>query len=246
MRKTTHQHLAEASGLEQAVFNDWPVWKYTIPFPTPLLMGSSGTHQLDTYLVVGSAWAQMLAHFLPPQARVLDIGCGCAKVARFLATDARVATYLGFDPIAVAIEWDRRYVLPVTGPRFEFVHVDLYSAEYNPQGTVDPDAFRFPAEDASRDLAIASSLFTHLLEPTARHYLREAARVLVPGGRLVLSLHTEPPEGQQYAGDEARIDVTLPYFLELAADAGFRLHEDLGSLCGQHALVLERVGGAPE
>lgn len=237
-RKTTHQHLAEVSGLAEATYADWPRWKHTIPFPSPLVMGSSGTHQLETFLVVGSAWAQMLAHFLPSKARVLDIGCGCAKVARFLASDARVGSYIGFDPIEVCIEWNRRHVLPYTGDRFNFVHADLYSAEYNPYGRVDPGSFRFPADEESIDVAVASSLFTHLLEPTAVHYLRESARVLRPEGKLVLSLHTEPGEDSLYAGDEARIDVSIDYFLQLARGAGLALHEDLGSLCGQHALVL--------
>ncbi len=90
------------------------------------------------------------------------------------------------------------------------------------------------------DLALASSLFTHLLEPDAVHYLGESARCLRPDGRLILSLHTEPPAGMRYAGDEARIDVSLDYFLQLAGSAGLRLVEDLGSLCGQHAVVLGR------
>lgn len=204
------------------------------------MMGSSGTHQLETYLVVGSAWWQVAGHYLPDQASVLDIGCGCAKVARFLAADPRVARYVGFDPIASCIAWNQRFVAPRSRGRFEFLHVDLYSAEYNPRGALRADQFRFPAEDASIDVAIASSLFTHLLEADARHYLEEAARCLRASGRLILSLHTEPPAGLRYAGDEARIDVEPGYFLELADHAGLTLVEDLGSLCGQHALVLGR------
>ncbi len=35
------------------------------------------------------------------------------------------------------------------------------------------------------DVAIATSVFTHLLEGEADHYLAEVARILVPGGRLL-------------------------------------------------------------
>jgi SAM-dependent methyltransferase len=239
-RKTTFEHLDEAGDLSSRTYDSWPIWTHTIPFPTPVMMGSSGTHQLETYLVVGSAWWQVIGHYLPARASVLDIGCGCAKVARFLAADPRVERYVGFDPIAACIAWNQRFVVPLTGDRFRFVHADLYSAEYNPNGTLKPDAFRFPVDDHSIDIAIASSLFTHLLEPDAVHYLHEATRSLRAGGRLILSLHTEPPTGIDFAGDEARIDVRLDYFLQLAASEGLSLVEDLGSLCGQHALVLGR------
>lgn len=241
-RKTTFEHLDEAGDLSAQTFGDWPIWMHTIPFPTPLMMGSSGTHQLETYLVVGSAWWQVAGHYLPDHASVLDIGCGCAKVARFLAADPRVARYIGFDPIASCIAWNQRFVAPRSRGRFEFLHVDLHSAEYNPHGRLRADRFRFPAEDASIDVAIASSLFTHLLEADALHYLRESARTLRPAGRLILSLHTEPPPGLSYAGDEARIDVDLDYFLQIAGSAGLSLVEDLGSLCGQHAVVLGHGG----
>ena len=241
-RKATFQHLAEVSGLEHATYADWPLWKHTVPFPTPLMMGSSGTHQLETYLAVGSAWYQLIAHYLGSGAHVLDIGCGCAKIARFLATESRVRSYLGFDPIAECIAWNRRFVVPIAGERFRFEHIDLASAEYNPTGTVAAESFSFPAGSASVDIAIASSVFTHLLQPAAERYLAEAARVLVPGGKLILSLHTEPPAGQVFAGDEARIDVDLAFFIRLATERGLALHEDVGSFCGQSVLVLSRPG----
>ena len=239
-RKTTYQHLAEADDLSRRTFEDWPVFSHTVAFPPALLMGSSGSHRLQDYLVAGTCLWQMLTRYLPPDARVLDIGCGCAKLARFLASDPRVADYVGFDPIAACIEWNRRYVLPISGPRFRFEHIDLYSAEYNPHGKVDPDRLAFPVATSGIDVVVAASVFTHLLEPTARHYLAQSARVLKPGGKLVLSVHIEPPAGQRYAGDEARIDVDPEYFLGLAVERGLSLHEALGEFCGQQMLILER------
>ncbi|MCB1553180.1 MAG: class I SAM-dependent methyltransferase [Xanthomonadales bacterium] len=241
MRKTTFEHLQDGTDLQQQTYGDWPIWQRTIPFPSNLLMGSSGTHLLETYLVVGSAWWQVLSHDLKPGAAVLDIGCGCAKIARFLALDPRVVQYVGFDPIPQSIEWSNAFVVPRAFGRFRFEHVDLYSAEYNPQGTIQPTAFRFPGDDASYDILIAASLFTHLLEADARHYLAEAARVMKPEGRFVLSIHDEPPEGERYVGGEARVDIALDYFLSMARDSGLDLADDLGSLCGQHALVFQRL-----
>ena len=42
----------------------------------------------------------------------------------------------------------------------------------------------FPAEDRTFSLVEAWSVFTHLSEAQASHYLREAARILAPGGVL--------------------------------------------------------------
>jgi len=90
-------------------------------------------------------------------------------------------------------------------------------------------------------MAFATSLFTHLLESDAQHYLRETARVLKQGGLAFISLHIEPAAGTRYSGTEARIDVDADYFVELAGKAGLRLKERPGDLCGQEIVVLERV-----
>jgi len=120
------------------------------------------------------------------------------------------------------------------------VHLDVRNAHYNPGGTLSPDEALFPADDASIDVAFGASIFTHLLEPAARHYLAETARCLRPGGVLLASIHDEPPQGERYSGNEDRIDVTAAYFAALARDAGLAARGPHGNLCGQETLLFEK------
>ncbi len=242
MSKTTVEHLADTPTLAAtSTYADYPVWKHTLALPPQPLMGSTGTFELPIFLLVGHSWAQVVSHFLKADSTVLDIGCGCGKTARFLVNNRDVAHYLGFDVLKLSIDWSRQYLTPGSQGRFEFHHADLYNAEYNPGGTLQARDYRFPAQDGTVDLAFAASLFTHLLEADCRHYLSETARTLKPGGLAVISLHIEPPAGMRYSGTEARIDVEVDYFVELAAAAGLKLKERPGDLCGQEILVFERA-----
>ena len=60
---------------------------------------------------------------------------------------------------------------------------------YNPAGATPAAQYRFPFLDGSFDVAIVASVFTHLLTPDLDNYIRELARVLVPGGRAVASFY---------------------------------------------------------
>ena len=115
--------------------------------------------------------------------RVLDVGCGIGRMARplagYLSTDG---SYDGFDVNRDGIAWCRRRYR--RHPNFRFEVADIFNARYNPHGAHRADEYRFPHDDASFDLVIATSVFTHLLETDATHYLAECERVLVPGGRL--------------------------------------------------------------
>jgi SAM-dependent methyltransferase len=131
---------------------------------------------------------EFLAHFvalggLQPTERVLDIGSGIGRMARPLTGYlSGGGTYDGFDINAEGIAWCRRRYR--AHPTFTFQTADLYNRRYNPAGTQSADAFDFPYADASFDFALATSVFTHLLEGEAARYVAEAARVLAPGGRL--------------------------------------------------------------
>ncbi len=146
---------------------------------------------------------EFLRHFrevagLRSSDRVLDVGCGVGRMARVLVGELRPphGAYDGFDVSRRGIAWCRRHYRDTPVP-FRFAHVDLLHPVYHPTGTLSPAAFRFPYADASFDLVIATSVFTHLLEDVADRYLAEAARVLAPGGRLLATWFlldpAEPP-----------------------------------------------------
>ena len=132
---------------------------------------------------------EFLSHFvelggLQPSHAVLDVGCGIGRMARplagFLDGDG---SYDGFDVNREGIGWCRRRYAKQRG--FHFQVADLYNRRYNPAGLHAATEYRFPYDDDRFDFAIATSVFTHLLETEADHYLAELARVLKPGGRAV-------------------------------------------------------------
>lgn len=142
---------------------------------------------------------------LQPDSEVLDIGCGIGRIAVALAeTLGPGGRYEGFDIVPEGIEWCAREITP-RHPGFRFQLADLRNARYNPGGRVGAEEYRFPYEDGSFDLAFATSVFTHMLSGGVANYLREARRVLRPGGRLLttwylLGLERERAPGA--AGDE--------------------------------------------
>jgi SAM-dependent methyltransferase len=121
---------------------------------------------------------------LAPEDRVLDVGCGIGRMARPLVPVLQPpGSYDGFDIAEPGIRWCQAHYRDTPAP-FRFKHADLHNSVYNPAGRDTPEAYTFPYGDGSFDLAIATSVFTHLLPEAADHYLAEAARVLTPNGRL--------------------------------------------------------------
>lgn len=153
--------------------------------PSHLVAGVS----VGDFWEVGLENVRIIEQFagLRPAERVLDVGCGLGRVAWPLSRvlDDR-STYDGFDPGELYVEWCREG-LGLDPARYHFHHFDLFSTMYNPNGTLRAESFRFPWDDGAFTLTIATSLFTHLLADGAANYIRETARTLAPGGRLVAS-----------------------------------------------------------
>ncbi|WP_306017341.1 class I SAM-dependent methyltransferase [Oceanicaulis sp. MMSF_3324] len=150
----------------------WRVWHN---------VGGGDFHQIGQQYF---EWFREGAH-LTPSAHVLDMGCGAGRLAFPLAQYlGSKGGYTGFDLSERALGFARRHV---RGPaRFTFIKADVQSREYGGAGSK-ASGYRFPVEDDSIDAALAISLFSHLLPEDAAAYLKEAGRVLKPGGRLCLT-----------------------------------------------------------
>jgi SAM-dependent methyltransferase len=217
----------------------WPVQPYALPIPNVVLRESSSVGDLEPFYVIAEAWGHMVMHFVPENPVVLDVGCSCGKLARFLYLNPKLR-YVGIDIFLPAIEWCRQKFAPLAGDRFQFEHFDAHSAVYNPQGKILARDYRFGFDDGTFNVVTCGSLFTHLLEPDCVHYLDEISRVLSPRGRAIISIHTRTLEGQCFSGDEARIDIDQGYFVKLASQAGVQLMEVVGNVYGQQVLVFEK------
>lgn len=123
---------------------------------------------------------------LHPDGAVLDLGCGpgrtAAPLTRYL--DPAAGSYEGFDVMPESIRWCRR-AISSKHPNFNFQLADLHNGQYNPGGRQSASEYTFPYPDASFDIAVAGSLFSHLRPFEAQRYLDETARVLKLGGRLI-------------------------------------------------------------
>lgn len=124
---------------------------------------------------------------LRPASRVLDVGAGCGRIAIPLTEVVSPSgCYCGIEAKRAMVRWCRRKITP-RFPHFQFLHCDVRNKIYNPKGRVEPEAYRFPFDDGSFDLVVATSIFTHLLPEAAQNYIAECGRVLSPGGILFAS-----------------------------------------------------------
>ena len=131
--------------------------------------------------------AEFLSRLEPASgaAVVLDVGCGPgAMVEEFARRLPAGGRYVGFDVHEPSIRWCRRRWAGDARLRFELAEVrSAYGGAAGPPVS----SYRFPMEDGEADLVLAKSVFTHLLEDDARHYLAEIRRVLGAGRVAVVT-----------------------------------------------------------
>jgi SAM-dependent methyltransferase len=103
-------------------------------------------------------------------ARVLDLGCGAARMLRFFPGDRNELARWGADINATHIAWCQEHL----DPPFRFVTVST--------------APHLPFPDAYFDLVYCASVFTHIAD-LADAWLLEILRVVRPGGFIYVTLH---------------------------------------------------------
>jgi SAM-dependent methyltransferase len=104
--------------------------------------------------------------------RILEFGCGCGRILRWMEELSRASTLVGTDIDARAIEW---------------ASTNLPFARFDVNDGLPPTRYR----DGEFDLILNHSVFTHLDERYQDLWLAELQRITAPGGLLVLSIHGE-------------------------------------------------------
>lgn len=157
--------------------------------PTELIIDGTGTRE-----VFAARPPTFLQNVLIPRCRlkpehaILDIGFGNGRHARhltrFLKPEGR---YVGFDIVPGPVEWCQRAYAPFANFHFDLARIR--SDWYAPHETTRAEDYVFPYEADTFDVAIATSLFTHLEPAASANYLKQTARVLRPGGCFAFSAY---------------------------------------------------------
>jgi ubiquinone/menaquinone biosynthesis C-methylase UbiE len=104
---------------------------------------------------------------LPDGARALEVGCGNGAATKLIMRHVSPARLIGIDPSSVFIDMAR----------------EAFAGDSRVSFSIG-DAVATGQADASFDLVIAHTVYSHLPDPEAA--LIEARRVLRPGGQLVI------------------------------------------------------------
>lgn len=125
---------------------------------------------------------------LSRNAAILDIGCGCGRLAVPLTTYIHPqAAYHGIDIVKPMVDWCTAEITS-RYPNFTFHHADLTNTLYNAKGT-EASGYRFPFSDETFDFIFLTSVFTHLNPEDMRNYLTEIHRVLKPKGQVFMTFY---------------------------------------------------------
>jgi SAM-dependent methyltransferase len=118
--------------------------------------------------------------------RLLDWGCGCGRLTAHFLADFRAAEVCGCDVDAEAVAWCNAHL---AAGRFR---------------AIDPFP-PTPYAEASFDLVIGYSIFTHLTRDVQTAWLQELRRLLAPGGLAVVTVHGESATAFAFPGNAAAV-----------------------------------------
>ncbi|MEO0467363.1 MAG: class I SAM-dependent methyltransferase [Pseudomonadota bacterium] len=170
---------------------------------------------------------------------LFDLGCGAGRAAYGLREEAQL-TYYGVDIMADLLAYGREKAAREDW-RFEV-----------------QSGFTLAADDDWADMMLVMSVFTHIHHAETRQYLSEVARVIKPGGKLIVSfleagnpLHTKQfyPAPVRWALRQLGRDVLVTFMRRdqisgWVTEAGFTVEEivDYAPVARQHTLVARRAG----
>ena len=150
------------------------------PIPPVHLRSITAAAEQEIFLWTGAFDTDLLVNLFrengypadKPGLRVLDFGCGCGRMTRYLSMDENIEAY-GSDVNNDLVVWCQENLKGVTTVKND---------------TKPP----LPFEDHFFDCIYTLSIFSHLDELSSTEWIIELSRLLRPGGLLALTTHGYP------------------------------------------------------
>jgi SAM-dependent methyltransferase len=182
------------------------------------------------YDLIGADNLAMLSHYgLRSHHSLLDVGCGCLRVGRFLLSYLDTGNYYGIDPngwlISSAVMGEGLWSL-----------VDMKHPNF-----AHNDDFDLTVFNRKFDFMLSTSVLCHASQNQIRACLKSAARALEPHGAFFVSLNLHPTD--QYSKDEwswpRAINHTIEFIDDAIKEAGLECSFiDWRDTLGQEWLIL--------
>ncbi len=171
--------------------------------PLPM-MQTIGSPTVDHFLMNMRIYAQDLVTEagLRPDARVLDIGSGCGRIATALARYLSPrASYTGLDVWEEGVAWCRDHISP-RHPQFAFHLVQASNNYYYADDSGEANAFDLDfLPSGAFDGIFALSVFTHLRLVDARQYFALINRLLADDGYAYLTFFVIDEHAHRFIND---------------------------------------------
>ena len=183
-------------------------------------LGKSHSQEEAMHLAVGGdfeavgqlEYALLVQNGLQKSNTIIDVGCGSGRLA-FQLREYLEGLYIGMDVVEDLYKYAEKIC---ERPDWKF-----YMAP----------GLSIPEKDGCADFICFFSVFTHLLHEESYQYLKEAARVLKPGGKIIISfLEFKIPSHFalfEQSLKETRPDKVLTQFISRDALLSWASHCDL-------------------
>lgn len=145
----------------------------------------AGMYQSKTFAQVHYAWLEYLPAILNTRdARILDLGAGAGRDSKYLAEQGRAnnISVTAIEPAQTLAELGK---IQTRGLKVQWLHDAL------------PDLKTLDCQQNCFDLILLSAVWMHIPPVEREPSIRKLARLLKPGGKLVISLRHGPSGDQR-------------------------------------------------